>query len=587
MTALQGIGSLPQLAPRPEIRLRYTFPYKKDMPFVLRNGSWPNPYLSSILYEKTQEYNPQDEASEETALVPPGQTIYMVPYHAVELHDARLASIDITKWTAVPASNSLLLSLFEIYFIFEYPFHSVFHKDLFLDDMLSGKQRFCSPLLVNAVLAAAWHGHQGFQKRSEYWRPDNLGYRFLAEARRLLEREQTTSKITTIQATSIMNLTLCTNGLDELSWSLLGNAINMARQLNLFTPSPESDPKWQKAAAITSWSVFNMQAWHSFHMFRSPPLLEPPLHHLPDAEHDPSFFGEVHVRYPGAKQKVDINHGHVFKAMSGFRTILNAASLEVSMSEGDRLLPVRLLHYWRSIEGWYSSLPQCLKARNIALPSHLKLHMHMHVLLIRLFEPFEHVSQIFAIEELPRPGNIVIQSKMALETLVRLHYSRHGFEAYDPAMPYFVSLLAWNSLRDYKQMILAQNTSHVDAALSTIMLCAKLLWEQGANHFLSEVVFFFFRSSLPSLHEVRLLREVVDVIDEETGPRLALMVQEVRSQWPVGIFSTANMSADAARLSHFIDWCERTVDSQAQQRLSTSQSPDPFGSPDAAWIQYP
>lgn len=59
---------------------------------------------------------------------------------------------------------------------------------------------------------------------------------------------------------SIMNLTLCANGLDELSWSLICSAIQMAQQLSLFAPSPESDPKWQKAAAITSWSVFNMQA---------------------------------------------------------------------------------------------------------------------------------------------------------------------------------------------------------------------------------------------------------------------------------------------------------------------------------------
>jgi hypothetical protein len=121
----------------------------------------------------------------------------------------------------------------------------------------------CASTFVRALTEQSKHGHKEFQKRAEYWRPDNLGYRFLAEARRLLEREQITSKITTIQATSIMNLTMCTNGLDDLSWSLLNNAITMSQQLNLFTPSPESDPKWQKAAAITSWSVFNMQAYVS------------------------------------------------------------------------------------------------------------------------------------------------------------------------------------------------------------------------------------------------------------------------------------------------------------------------------------
>ncbi|KAK6210877.1 hypothetical protein LQW54_005752 [Pestalotiopsis sp. IQ-011] len=329
---------------------------------------------------------------------------------------------------------------------------------------------------------------------------------------------------------SIMNLTLCANGLDELSWSLIYSAIQMAQQLSLFAPSPESDPKWQTAAAITSWSVFNMQA---FHMFRSPPLLDPPSHHLPEVEHDAAFFGEVHVRYPGSTQAVDVHHGHVFKATSVFRTILNAASLEVFASEGGRLLA------------------------------------------------------IFATEELPHPGNVVMQSKRSLETLIRLYYLRHGFESYDPTMIFFVSLLAWNSLRDYKQLIsLDPKSPHSDETLSTLVLCAKFLWEQGANHFLSEVVFFLLKSSLPSRHEVRHLREVVDA-EEDAGPRLALMVQEVRSEWPVGIFSTTKVSAEDTKLSWFIAWCEQTIEGQTQRVRAASQSPEQPASPDAGWTPYP
>lgn len=49
-----------------------------------------------------------------------------------------------------------MLILFTLDFMFEYPFHPFFQKDLFIDDMLNGRRRFCSPLLVNAVLAAAW-----------------------------------------------------------------------------------------------------------------------------------------------------------------------------------------------------------------------------------------------------------------------------------------------------------------------------------------------------------------------------------------------------------------------------------------------
>lgn len=84
--------------------------------------------------------------------------MFLVPYHTVELADPKLESADVAKWTAVTPDNLLLRRLLEIYFIFEFPFHPFFHKDLFLDDLLSGDLRFCSPLLVNAVLAAAWVG---------------------------------------------------------------------------------------------------------------------------------------------------------------------------------------------------------------------------------------------------------------------------------------------------------------------------------------------------------------------------------------------------------------------------------------------
>lgn len=45
--------------------------------------------------------------------------------------------------------------LLKLYFQYEHQFLSFFHKDLFLDDMLSGSTTFCSELLVNAVLALA------------------------------------------------------------------------------------------------------------------------------------------------------------------------------------------------------------------------------------------------------------------------------------------------------------------------------------------------------------------------------------------------------------------------------------------------
>jgi hypothetical protein len=209
--------------------------------------------------------------------------------------------------------------------------------------------------------------------------------------------------------------------------------------------------------------------------------------------------------------------------------------------------------------------------------------MHMHVLVLRLFEPVEHITKTSG--ELPDPSQIVMQSKAALETLIRLYYLRHGFEAYDPAMILFVSLLGWSALREYRKMTLEpDHQPHLEAVLSTLVLCAKFMRDQGSNHFLPEVVFHLFRSSMPSKNEARLLQEISET--DEQASRVSLMVQEVRSEWPVGIFSLAKVSVEDARLNRFLAWCDQTMEDPLQ-RLVILQNQDPPDSPDAGWTRYP
>lgn len=81
--------------------------------------------------------------------------MYETPYHTVQMVEPRLDAVDPSKWTTVISDNVLLRKLLEIYFVHDYPYFTFFHKDFFLDDMATGRTRFCSSLLVNAVLAAA------------------------------------------------------------------------------------------------------------------------------------------------------------------------------------------------------------------------------------------------------------------------------------------------------------------------------------------------------------------------------------------------------------------------------------------------
>lgn len=154
--AIQDSDLLIQLARQPEYRFRYEFPYLDDMPSHL--GQQHNPYLHSTLYEKLCSLSPHQVMSKEFLknIETETERTYLMPYHATELSDSRISTVDVSRWTAVNTDNTLLRALLEVYFVFEYPFHTCFHKDFFLEDMANGRKRFCSRLLVNAVLAAAW-----------------------------------------------------------------------------------------------------------------------------------------------------------------------------------------------------------------------------------------------------------------------------------------------------------------------------------------------------------------------------------------------------------------------------------------------
>lgn len=151
-----------QLSVRPQAEHRYSFPYRRAMPSVLLND--PNiPYTSSLLArgggdggDGGDDTRPGSLCDDDAAAVDPETwRMYRVPYHAAELVDPRISSVRASRWTAVTADDRLLQKLLQLYFAFDHPYFTFLHKDHFLEDMAAGRDRYCSSLLTNALLAQA------------------------------------------------------------------------------------------------------------------------------------------------------------------------------------------------------------------------------------------------------------------------------------------------------------------------------------------------------------------------------------------------------------------------------------------------
>ncbi|KAJ3453762.1 hypothetical protein MRS44_018394 [Fusarium solani] len=359
-----------QLAWAPETRLRYEFPYSTSMPAALLSPG--SPYLGSPVFQTTFHALPQS-AEQTEAWASPSETIYMTPYHAAELIDPHIPSIQVSKWTSVESDDELLRTLLRAYFLHDYANYTCFQKDIFLQAMRDGDARFCSPLLVNAVLAEACHSYSGVTHRAQLWRPETLGYRFLEEAKRLWELESGKVKLTTLHAALVLHIIYTINGMDQVGISYLLQSVQLAQDLKLFAPEQEKGRK-RAARVFTAWALYRWQSMQGFHCLRAPLIREPPATPMPDLDEEPSWYGELWLRYPPSSTLFPMHFGYVYRAQTELRRIANGIACIISEGQNmTRSLTASELAHFRK------ELDDCFKHTDTFLTYFLSILANMTI----------------------------------------------------------------------------------------------------------------------------------------------------------------------------------------------------------------
>lgn len=147
---LQGLSLLP------EKTTQYVTPLT-NMPEYLRHSE--NLYLESLIYEWTLKGGGVDgvgQASQSNSTaVTEFYGPYLRPYNTADITDVQVDASEPSKWTTITTNDALMRALLRAYLRHEYEWSPFFQKDDFLRDMNTGSRRFCSSLLVNAILALA------------------------------------------------------------------------------------------------------------------------------------------------------------------------------------------------------------------------------------------------------------------------------------------------------------------------------------------------------------------------------------------------------------------------------------------------
>lgn len=145
----------------------------------------------------------------------------------------------VTTWTTVTDDPALINHLVSMYFAWHYPYFTTLSKHLFYAQFVRGAPVagpvYCTPLLVNAMLALGCHFTSAPGSRARPNDPSTAGDHFFKEAKRLIleNDEHESPRLTTVQALALMSVREAGCGREAKGWVYSGMSFRMAMDLGL------------------------------------------------------------------------------------------------------------------------------------------------------------------------------------------------------------------------------------------------------------------------------------------------------------------------------------------------------------------
>ncbi|OJJ51804.1 hypothetical protein ASPZODRAFT_22227 [Penicilliopsis zonata CBS 506.65] len=349
--------------------------------------------------------------------------------------DPRLTRLQIAAWTNVPMSNEFAANILSLFFINEHPVQGFFDADLFLDDLVALRTKYCSRLLVNSILAYAGQCYAAVESISS-----KISFYCYNEAIKHWRDERTWDSLPTVAATMLLSIACNGFGIDSTGLTFLHESGQMAQRLHLFDPPHQDskehvlDPAMQRARAATAWGVFNWQTVHSFYFHQPPRMLNPPSLPIPGdwERNDKKVSISPSSGTPPFPQRSSPPYmGHTFPAFCKFFLILHdmvwifyqdgAVASKATLADATTL-------YQRFVT-WADTLPSYL-TRSKYSPHHvINLHIWFHTAIIDCFRPFIRSAEHLKLGEFQssrtRPEDIFTASIKQLQRLVYVYRSSY------------------------------------------------------------------------------------------------------------------------------------------------------------------
>jgi hypothetical protein len=162
------------------------------------------------------------------------------------------------SWTTVTSDGALVEHLLALYFCWEYPIFATVSKEHFIEDFRKGYSRYCSSLLVNALLALACRFSDRPSTRRNMDDCTTAGDAFFVEAWRLFNAENDHHILTTVQALGVMSLREASCGRISESNFLSVQSIRLAIEMGLHVEVDGGDGTEKSVREATFWGAFSL-----------------------------------------------------------------------------------------------------------------------------------------------------------------------------------------------------------------------------------------------------------------------------------------------------------------------------------------
>lgn len=168
----------------------------------------------------------------------------------------------VPEWTTVTTDQNLIQHLLNLYFTWSHPFYLLFPEEVFSHGFESKKLKYCTPLLMNAILAIGCYYSDRPEARKEPYDPDSVGDHFFAEAEQLLTEVKNQRSLTVVQALGLMSLRETMLNREDNGQKYAAQMMDMALRLGLHISQDRSSHlslNEIEARRITFWGCFALE----------------------------------------------------------------------------------------------------------------------------------------------------------------------------------------------------------------------------------------------------------------------------------------------------------------------------------------